>query len=240
MNFTRRILFAFAASALLACTDRATPDVSDADATSVETAGEWTTLLDADPASLENWEMYSQSEIEGWELVDGELHADGAGWDARKDLVTKQDYEDFELALEWRIDSANSSGIFYHVNKDGTHEIYELAPEYQVMDDRNWPAELEPNQKVAGNYAMHETAVDASRPFGEWNTTRIIVRGPHVEHWLNGQKVVEFEQGDADWQSRKAAGKWATVDDYASAKTGRIGLQNAGKVSYRNIRIREL
>ncbi len=240
MNFTRTFLAVTAIGALISCTDKATPAVSTTDRTATRSDGDWVTLIGSDQSTLANWEMYSQDQIEGWELKNGELHANGAGWDARKDLVTKRDYEDFELELEWRIDSANSSGIFYHVNKDGVHEIYELAPEYQVMDDRNWPSPLEPNQKVAGNYAMHGTSVDATKPFGQWNAARIKVKGDHVEHWLNGQKVVEFEKGDPDWQSRKAGGKWADVADYASAKTGRIGLQNAGKVAYRNVRIREL
>ncbi len=240
MKFTETFILALAAGSLIGCSDKVSPDPTAVDPNGSAGGSEWITLLGEDPADLSNWEMYSQATIEGWRMTNGVLEADGAGWDAKKDLVTKEDYENFELELEWRIDSANSSGIFYHVNKDGIHEIYELAPEYQVIDDANWPSELEPNQRVAGNYAMHETTVDARKPFGEWNATRIKVQGPHVEHWLNGQKVVEFEKGDADWQSRKASGKWAEVDDYASAKTGRIGLQNAGKVAYRNVRIREL
>ncbi len=199
--------------------------------------GKWVDLLSPD---LSNWEMYSQDQLEGWEVVDDELRASGAGWDAEKDLITKEDYENFELELEWKIDSANSSGIFYLVPKDGIHQIYELAPEYQVMDDANWPSELKPNQRTAGNYAMHEPVGAQPKPTGGWNTTRIVVRQPHVEHWLNGKKVVDYEIGSADWHARKAQDKWADVDDYATATSGRIGLQNAGKVAYRNIRIKRL
>lgn len=200
---------------------------------------DWVDLLDG--GTLDQWEMYGdQDTIIGWQLIDGELHASGAGWDAEQDLVTRADYGNFELALEWKLDSANSSGIFYHVPKDGVHQIYELAPEYQVIDDTGWPSELEPNQLTAGNYAMHAPTGAAPQPVGQWNTTRILVRHPQVEHWLNGTKVVEYEIGSADWQARKASGKWADVAAYATADAGRIGLQNAGKVVYRNISIREL
>ena len=206
---------------------------------SVQTSDEgWADLLSAN--SLDDWEMYSQDGIEGWELVDEELRASGAGWDAEKDLITKEDYADFELELEWKIAPGHSSGIFYLVPKDGVHQIYELAPEYQVMDDVGWDSPLEPNQLTAGNYAMHAPEGAGPEPVGEWNTTRIVVRQPRVEHWLNGTKVVDYELGSDDWKARKAAGKWAEVDDYALATSGRIGLQNAGEVTYRNIRIREL
>lgn len=247
MHFSR-VFFLLLLWGLAGCADdtpRTDTGADSAEASaSAETSGpaeastDWTPLL-AD-GTLDDWEMYSQEELEGWTLTDGELHASGAGWDAGEDLVTKEDYGDFELALEWKIESGNSSGIFYHVPKDGTHEIYELAPEYQVMDDEGWDTELEPNQRTAGNYAMYEPIEAATQPVGEWNTTRIVVRQPHVEHWLNGKKVVEYEVGSADWQARKAGGKWAEVDDYATASSGRIGLQNAGKVTYRDIKIRKL
>lgn len=198
---------------------------------------EWTLLLEGN--TLEHWEMYNQGEIKGWELIDGELHSSGAGWDKDEDIVTKQEYENFELYLEWKITPENSSGIFFHVQR-GDHPIYEAAPEYQVMDDEGWPQELKPNQKTAGNYAMHAPQGAQVKPVGEWNTTRIIVNDPHVEHWLNGVKVVEYEKGSDDWLARKAADKWAGVPQYGAAKSGHIGLQNAGKVVYRNIKIREL
>ena len=236
VNF--KILFLVAGlGTLTSCANTSARQADSLVASSVQ--DEWTNLL-AD-GSLDHWEMYSQDGLEGWELVDGELRASGAGWDAEQDLVTKDDYTNFELELEWKLDSAdNSSGIFYLVPKDGVHQIYELAPEYQVIDNVGWSSPLEPNQLTAGNYAMHAPEGTPPKPIGEWNSTRIVVNQPHVEHWLNGTKVVEYELGSEDWQARKAAGKWADVDDYAIATSGRIGLQNAGKVVYRNIRIREL
>ena len=201
-------------------------------------SSEWVPLLEGN--SLDQWEMYNQGEMKGWEAIDGELHSSGAGWDANEDIITKQAYENFELSLEWKISPENSSGIFYYVPTGSDKPIYELAPEYQVMDDQGWPQPMEPNQYTAANYAMHAPEGATVKPAGEWNSTRIIVNYPHVEHWLNGKKVVDYELGSDDWKARKAAGKWAEVPQYATARSGHIGLQNAGKVVYRDIKVREL
>lgn len=190
--------------------------------------------------SLDRWEMYNQGEMKGWELEDGELRSSGAGWDAGEDIITKQAYENFELSLEWKVTPENSSGIFFYVQKGSEHPIYESAPEYQVMDDKGWPQEMEPNQYTAANYAMHAPKNAEVKPVGEWNSTRIVVDYPHAEHWLNGTKVVAYEFRSEDWKARKASGKWAEVPNYGTAKSGHIGLQNAGKVVYRNIKVREL
>jgi hypothetical protein len=197
----------------------------------------WVLLSEGDLS--DHWEMYNQGEMKGWTLEDGELHSSGAGWDADEDIITKQAYDNFELSLAWKVAPENSSGIFYHVQK-GSEPIYEAAPEYQVMDDAGWPQEMEPNQYTAANYAMHAPENAELKPVGEWNTTKIIIDYPHVEHWLNGTKVVAYELGSEDWKARKASGKWAEVPSYGVAKSGHIGLQNAGEVVYRNIKIREL
>jgi hypothetical protein len=199
---------------------------------------EWEVLLEGN--SLDKWQMFNGEEMKGWEVIDGELHASGAGWDADEDIITKKEYENFELSLEWKIETANSSGIFYHVNDEESKAIYESAPEYQVLDDKGWPEEMKPNQYTGANYAMHVPRGALVKPVGEWNTSRIVVKNPHVEHWLNDMKVVEYELWSEDWKERKASGKWAEVPEYGMAESGHIGLQNAGKVVYRNIKIREL
>ena len=220
---------------LWACSSSARPPQEEQEG---RTAAGWTDLLDG--GDLRQWQMYSGQPLQGWEVVDGELRASGAGWDANQDLITKKTYDNFELDLEWKVAPANSSGIFYFVQQDPEKPIYESAPEYQVMDDAGWPDPLEPNQLTAGNYAMHAAEGGTLKPAGEWNSARIVVRYPRVEHWLNGKKVVDYELGSADWQARKAAGKWAEVADYGKATSGYIGLQNAGEVVYRKLRIREL
>ena len=200
--------------------------------------GDWELLSEGN--NLDHWEMYSQNEIIGWKLINGELQGSGAGWDANQDIITRKAYSNFELDLDWKIADANSSGIFFYVQKGSGHPIYESAPEYQIMDDKGWPQKMQPNQYTAASYAMYAPEGAELKPVGEWNSTRIIVNYPHVEHWLNGVKVVEYEIGSEDWKARKASGKWAAVPHYGTTKSGSIGLQNAGKVIYRNIKIREL
>ena len=239
MMYSRFVCF-LALLSLCACgttAERTDPQVAAAEQATPPDEG-WTDLLRGD--GLDQWKMYNDGPLQGWEVVDGELRASGAGWDADQDLITKDEYEDFELELEWKVEAANSSGIFYDVQQDSAKPIYESAPEYQVMDDEGWPDPLEPNQRTAGNYAMHAAEGGQTKPVGEWNTARIVVDHPRVEHWLNGKKVVDYELGSEDWQERKSAGKWADVSDYGVATSGHIGLQNAGKVAYRNIKIREL
>jgi len=198
----------------------------------------WEMLLEGN--KLDKWQMYSHGSIKGWSVDSGELHSSGAGWDADEDLVTKEEFGNFDLMLEWKITPQNSSGIFFYVQRGSGHPIYESAPEYQVMDDKGWPQKMKPNQYTAASYAMYEPVGAKVKPVGEWNATRITVNYPHVEHWLNGVKVLEYEFGSEDWEKRKASGKWSEIPYYGKAKSGRIGLQNAGKVVYRNIKIRRL
>ena len=235
MNFKTLFLLA-GASMLYACNGDTQED--DQTLTTQEQPENWTLLAEGN--SLDQWEMYSGGEMKGWELTDGELQGSGAGWDANEDIITKQSYENFELSLEWKIASANSSGIFYHVQRGGDQPIYESAPEYQVMDDQGWPEKMKPNQYTAASYAMYAPEGAEVKPAGEWNMTKIVVDYPKVEHWLNGVKVVEYEMGSEDWKARKAADKWAEVPQYGVARSGPIGLQNAGVVTYRNIKIKEL
>ncbi|MBB4079190.1 hypothetical protein GGR28_001810 [Lewinella aquimaris] len=236
MQYRYTLLSALVALAVFSCSRDPARQTESATATAAPSS-EWVDLLDAD---LTEWEMYNGDALRGWEFRDGELHASGAGWDADQDLITREEYDNFELALEWKVEPGNSSGIFYHAQRDPATPIYEAAPEYQVMDDEGWSDPLEPNQRTAGNYAMHAPEGAEPRPAGEWNSTRIVVNHPRVEHWLNGTKVVEYKLGSDDWKQRKAAGKWADVADYGVATSGHIGLQNAGKVVYRNIKIKEL
>jgi Domain of Unknown Function (DUF1080) len=234
MRNSKLVFLLLVASVLYSCTG----EKQNASETATAESEDWIQLLEGN--NLDQWEMYNQDSIKGWTIVDGELRASGAGWDANQDIVTKEQFENFDLLLEWKIAPANSSGIFFFVQKDSLHPIYESAPEYQVMDDKGWPEQMKPNQYTAGNYAMHEPVGAVVKPAGEWNATQITVKYPHVEHWLNGVKVVEYDFASEDWEKRKASGKWAEVAPYGKAKSGHIGLQNAGKVVFRNIRIRNL
>ncbi|WP_347839149.1 DUF1080 domain-containing protein [uncultured Draconibacterium sp.] len=199
----------------------------------------WQLLFDGE--TLSEWKMFNGGAVSGWKIVDGVLHNSGQGSDHGGDIITKKQYADFELYLEWKIAPESNSGIFYRVQEGLTDAIYETGPEYQLLDDKGWSSPLEANQYSGANYGMNAPENARVKPTGEWNTTRIIVNKAHVEHWLNTTKVVEYELWTDDWAKNKAQGKWAETPHYGMAKTGHIGLQDHGGLTmFRNIKIKEL
>ena len=115
----------------------------------------------------------------------------------------------------------------------------ESAPEYQLLDDKGWPDKLNDDQYTGANYAMNAPQNAEVKPLNEWNHTTIIVDGAHVQHFLNGVKVVDYYLWDADWLARKTKGKWKDYPLYGLAKKGNIGLQDHGGLTqFRNMKIR--
>ncbi|HVP35198.1 MAG TPA: DUF1080 domain-containing protein [Steroidobacteraceae bacterium] len=173
----------------------------------------------------------------GWQVDGGVLHKDGPV----DDLVTTGEYGNFELELEWKIGKAGNSGIFYRGTREYDH-IYWSAPEYQLLDDANTEDGKSPLTAAGSDYALYGVPAGVSKPFDEWNETRLVVRGSHVEHWLNGVRVVEYDFGSADWKQRVAASKFSKYPNYGLAARGLIGIQgdHPGALAVRNIRIREL
>ena len=173
----------------------------------------------------------------GWHVDGGVLHKDGPV----DDLVTNEKFGNFELELEWKIGKAGNSGIFYRGTREYDH-IYWSAPEYQLLDDANAEDGKSPLTAAGSDYALYGVPPRISKPFGEWNKTRLVVRGNHVEHWLNGVKVVEYDFGSEDWKKRVAASKFAKYPNYGLAESGLIGIQgdHPGALAIRRIRVREL
>ena len=133
-----------------------------------------------------------------------------------------------------------NSGVMYHVTEENG-ATYESGPEYSMIDDENYPSKLADVQKSGANYDVHAPSELVSRPMGQYNTSKIIVRGNHVEHWLNGKKVVEFEKNSPEWIEAKNKSKWKDVKTYAASSTGHIALQDhGGGVWFKNIKIREV
>jgi hypothetical protein len=199
----------------------------------------WELLFDG--KSLENWKTFNGGAVTGWKIVDGVLHNSGVGSDHGGDIITKKEYRNFELYLDWKIAPESNSGIFFQVQEGITNAIYETGPEYQLIDDKGWPTQLKDSQYSGANYDMHAPEGAEVVPLDEWNKTRLIVKGPHVEHWLNGKKVVEYELWSDGWYKRKADSKWRDMPHYGTAKKGHIGLQDHGGLTmFRNIKIREL
>jgi hypothetical protein len=200
----------------------------------VDVAG-WRSLFDG--KTLAGWRGFkSETPPPAWRSGDGMLFLDGKGGD----IMTVEQFGDFELQLEWKVQKGGNSGVIYRVSADGP-ETWATGPEMQVLDNAGHKDGQTPATSAGSAYALYGPAKDVTKPIGEWNAVRLLVRGAHVEHWLNGVKVVEYELWSPDWEARVKASKFATMPGYGRAKRGHIALQDHGDpVWYRNIRIRPL
>ncbi len=194
----------------------------------------WRLLFDG--RSLDQWRSYGEDAVnDGWAVENGCLAR--VGWGG--DLISREQFGDFELKLEWRISEAGNSGIFIRGDESGDR-IHETAMEMQVLDNAgHWDGD-DPGHRAGAYYDMIAPDHDTSRPVGYWNRVHIKARGPHVEFWLNDRMTAAFTQGSEAWLALYRASKFADREAYGSLLRGHIGLQDHwDKVWYRNIRIRE-
>jgi hypothetical protein len=196
----------------------------------------WELLFDG--VSADKWRNYKDDKVKGWDIEDGNLIARGRG---KGDIITKDQYENFELYIEWRIFEGANSGIFYNViegENDGT--VYATGPEYQLLDDAGSPNANE-KTKSGSNYDMQAPVNGKVKPLDEYNTTRIIVNNGHVEHWLNGDQVVHYHLWTDQWKEDVQNCKWKNFPNYGKHKKGHLGIQDHGGVIYfRNIKVKKL
>jgi hypothetical protein len=191
-----------------------------------------------DGKSLDGWRGYKSDAVpQGWRIEGGVLTKDGPV----ADIMTKDQFGDFELELEWKIGEAGNSGILYRGTEEYDH-IYWSAPEYQLLDDTKATDNKTRLTCAGAAYALYPSPAGHLKPVGEFNATKIVARGAHVEHWLNNMKLLEYELWSPDWEAKVKASKFAAYPNYGRAKRGHIALQgdHAGVLAFRNIRIREL
>jgi len=197
--------------------------------------GPWRSLIESN--GMPAWKAYRADTIpSGWTVQAGVLSKSRPVGD----IVSREEFGDFELELEWRIGKGGNSGIFYRGTEEYSH-VYWSAPEYQLLDDANAADGKLRLTSAASNFALDSSPPGHLRPIGEWNRTRIVVRGAHVEHWLNGAKLVEYELWTPAWKAKVAASKFNAFPNFGLAKRGRLAIQgdHEGELAFRNIRIRE-
>jgi hypothetical protein len=207
--------------------------------TPAESAAGWRLLFDG--RTTNGWRNFRQDSISaGWQVVEGALTRMGGGGEPAGDIITRAKFRNFELVVDWKVAPGGNSGIFYRASEDDD-AIYWNAPEMQVLDDAGHRDGRSRLTAAGSNYGIDPAPAGVVRPAGEWNRARIIVNGAHVEHWLNGVKVVEYELGGAAWEAKVQASKFAPHPHYGRNVEGYIGLQDHGDwVAYRNIKLRVL
>lgn len=207
---------------------------------------EWTLLFDG--TTIDAWRSAKTGKLpqQGWTISDSTLLLNANEGQNGGDLITAKEYGNFELEWEWKmLTKGGNSGIKYFVKTDTAYSTYGPGLEYQILDDENHEWMLEGKMKpgdyhtLAALYELYPAKNRTVNPLGEWNTSRIVVRGKQVEHWLNGERVLQFERGSEDFRKKVAASKFAKHPKYGEPEKGHIVIQDHGsKMAFRNIRIK--
>jgi inosose dehydratase len=202
--------------------------------------GGWTPLFDG--ASLAGWRGYKKPDASStrWRVENGMLTIpanDGKDTRGALDLITTSTYDQFELAFEWRVSSGGNSGVKYFVLEDMDSAI---GHEYQIIDDAKHPdALVGPERQTSSFYDVMTASDRPIKPAGEWNDSRIVVSGTHVEHWLNGKRVLQYELESPALKAAVDDSKFKGIARFGTRQKGHILVQDHGdQVWYRNIRIR--
>lgn len=213
------------------------PDSVNTLAESERTAG-WRLLFDG--ASLDGWRGYQRDSIPGgWTVEEGAIHFEGDGPNSTT-IISTDTYDHFELRIEWKISPKGNSGILYRATEEG-EDPYRTGPEYQLLDNAVLDSVTGAKNQTGALYGLYAPPEDVTRPVGQYNETRILVRGTHVEHWLNGTKLLEAEIGSESWTERVTGTKFADWSKFAQATEGHIALQDHGHpVWFRDIKLRPL
>lgn len=204
--------------------------------TAQERAEGWQLLFDG--TDMKDWRGYGSQELPtGWRVADGEMQKPKSG----DDIITRDRYRDFDLQLDWKLTPGGNSGVFYRATEEYP-KVYWSGPEYQLLDDARHPDGKSRLTSAGAAYGIYPSPAGYVKPANEWNHTRIVVKGNHVEHWLNGHKMVEYDLGSADWTARVAKAKFAAYPNYGKAPQGYIGIQgdHDGALAIRNVKIRVL
>lgn len=212
-----------------------------------EQDGGWVALFNG--TSLQGWHSYGQAAPgAAWKVEDGAIHLDAASKKSYQtngggDLVTDNEYENYDLKLDWKISPNGNSGIIFNIKEDTTKykESWYTGLEMQVLDNNGHPDGKIPKHRAGNLYDLIAVSKETVKGPGEWNQVQIVNNRGKLDLYLNGEHVVDTRTDDEAWRALVAGSKFKSMPDFAKYPGGRIGLQDHGdNVWYRNIRIKQL
>ena len=201
----------------------------------------WKLLFDG--KSTNGWRNYRSEKVsDRWKVSNGELYLDKSVTAGTGDLMTDEEFQDYELSVEWKISACGNSGIIFNVVEDEKFKnTYNSGPEMQVLDNTCHPDAKIAKHRAGDLYDLIAVSKETVKPAGEWNQVRIVSKNSKMEFWLNGTKVVDFTMHTPEWKKMVAESKFKSMPGFGEAKKGHIALQDHGDaVWFRNIKIREL
>jgi 3-keto-disaccharide hydrolase len=200
--------------------------------TDAEKGAGWKLLFDGKTTA--GWKNFKKETVgPGWKVEDGTLvrKEGGAG-----DILTVEQYDAFELVLEYNISKGGNSGLMFHVTETA-QTPWMTGPEIQIQDNKDG----HDPQKSGWLYQLYSSEKDATRPAGEWNQLRILITPEKCQHFMNGEKYCEYVKGSDDWNERVAKSKFAKMPEFGKPTKGHICLQDHGNlVAFRNVKIRPI
>lgn len=184
----------------------------------------------------DNWGV-----LPGWGVLDDAM----ALVNVRRppDIITVEQFADFDFKFDWKLGLINggaNSGVMFYVTEN-SESTYHSGPEYQILDNARHADGKNPLTTAGACYALYPPSRDVTRPIGEWNESRIVISAGKVQHWLNGEKIVEYDMNSDEWKAKVLGSKFKEWPTFGVARKGHIALQqHGGPVAYRNLKIKAL
>ena len=170
-----------------------------------------------------------------WTVVDGIITKTRPS----DDIITKEKFANFEFAFEWKVSPGGNAGVFIRADETQS-KVYWSAPEFQIADDSLTPDSKVPITSAGAAYGFYAPPKGVAKNGGNWNSSKIVAKGNHVEHWMNGQKTIEYEIGSPDWLAKYQGSKFKPFPNWGRNKSGYISIQgdHGGSLELRNLKIR--
>jgi cytochrome c len=208
--------------------------------TTAEKKEGWKLLFDGQ--TTKGWRNFNSDKIgASWKVKEGAIYLDTLKREGG-DIITNEEFENYELSLEWKIQPCGNSGVIFNVQEGPKYDqVWKTGPEMQVLDNACHPDAKIKKHRAGNLYDLIESKTETTKPAGDWNLAKLISNKGHLEIWLNGTKQVETQMFTPEWEALIKASKFKNMPDFGKAKKGHISLQDHGNmVWYRNIKIKIL